>query len=138
MGDITGEAQLNAYSRSNLRVTVDKLEDRVYRTSVRARASSGGSGSGSSGGGGNGGGGSTNKIYYTYQAAIAKEMASIAIQLPVSFIAALGDNFYNNGVLNIYIYIYIYNVSLFTTLFVKSSINIYIYILISFFSYVYE
>ena len=94
LGDITGEAQLYSYSRSNLRVTpVDKSEDRVYRTSARA----------SSGSGSGGSGGSSNKIYYTYQAAIAKEMASIAIQLPVSFIAALGDNFYNNGVLRLYI-----------------------------------
>jgi len=38
------------------------------------------------------------KNKYTYQAAIAKEMAALASKSFVSFVVALGDNFYNDGV----------------------------------------
>jgi dTDP-glucose pyrophosphorylase len=73
MGDITGEAQ---------RTVVSGLSDK-YDKNIELRADK-----------------DNNKISYTFQAAIAKAMAFVGNKLssPPSFIVALGDNFYNNGV----------------------------------------
>ena len=49
-----------------------------------------------------GGRDSSEKVYYTYQAAISKLMATLASKVKISGIFALGDNFYSNGVISIY------------------------------------
>lgn len=47
-----------------------------------------------------GGGGNNNKVTYTYQMMISEVMGSWSEKAPPSAIFALGDNFYDNGVLS--------------------------------------